>query len=413
MKYYKFTIVILLSLLISACSKSVKSENTPHLRASWIATVLQLDWPKSTPIFTADRIATQKKELIAILDEAVNMGMNAIIFQVKPNADAFYRSNILPWSTYLTGTLGKDPGYDPLDFIIKEAHKRNLKLHAWLNPYRVSMDTSKETIHMLENTPPEAPKSVYSRHQDWIGIAWDRFVLDPGIPAVRFWIEEVVTELVSNYDIDCIHFDDYFYAESTDSLLNDEKTYLAYGTAFSNKADWRRNNTYLLIKQLSKKIKALKPHVEFGISPAGVWRNKKDDLSVSDTQVGHPNYDAAYADTRRWVQEELIDYIAPQIYWPLARKVASYDVIAKWWANVVRPTKTRLYIGMALYKVGKYDALEPDWSIDGGVPEIKRQLDLNESIPEIQGSILFRQGSLQEPETQKVAEYIKKRWRGL
>lgn len=413
MKYYKFTIVILLSLLISACSKSVKSENTPHLRASWIATVLQLDWPKSTPIFTADRIATQKKELIAILDEAVNMGMNAIIFQVKPNADAFYRSNILPWSTYLTGTLGKDPGYDPLDFIIKEAHKRNLKLHAWLNPYGVSMDTSKETIHMLENTPPEAPKSVYSRHQDWIGIAWDRFVLDPGIPAVRFWIEEVVTELVSNYDIDGIHFDDYFYAESTDSLLNDEKTYLAYGTAFSNKADWRRNNTYLLIKQLSKKIKALKPHVEFGISPAGVWRNKKDDLSGSDTQVGHPNYDAAYADTRRWVQEELIDYIAPQIYWPLARKVASYDVIAKWWANVVRPTKTRLYIGMALYKVGKYDALEPDWSIDGGVPEIKRQLDLNESIPEIQGSILFRQGSLQEPETQKVAEYIKKRWRGL
>lgn len=413
MKYYKFTIVILLSLLISACSKSVKSENIPHLRASWIATVLQLDWPKSTPIFTADRIATQKKELIAILDEAVNMGMNAIIFQVKPNADAFYRSNILPWSTYLTGTLGKDPGYDPLDFIIKEAHKRNLKLHAWLNPYRVSMDTSKETIHMLENTPPEAPKSVYSRHQDWIGIAWDRFVLDPGIPAVRFWIEEVVTELVSNYDIDGIHFDDYFYAESTDSLLNDEKTYLAYGTAFSNKADCRRNNTYLLIKQLSKKIKALKPHVEFGISPAGVWRNKKDDLSGSDTQVGHPNYDAAYADTRRWVQEELIDYIAPQIYWPLARKVASYDVIAKWWANVVRPTKTRLYIGMALYKVGKYDALEPDWSIDGGVPEIKRQLDLNESIPEIQGSILFRQGSLQEPETQKVAEYIKKRWRGL
>jgi len=413
MKYYKFTIVILLSLLISACSKSIKSENTPHLRASWIATVLQLNWPKSTPIFTADRIATQKKELIAILDEAINMGMNAIIFQVKPNADAFYRSNILPWSTYLTGTLGKDPGYDPLDFIIKEAHKRNLKLHAWLNPYRVSMDTSKETIHMLENTPPEAPKSVYSSHQDWIGIAWDRFVLDPGIPTVRFWIEEVVSELVSNYDIDGIHFDDYFYAESTDSLLNDEKTYLAYGTAFSNKADWRRNNTYLLIKQLSKKIKALKPHVEFGISPAGVWRNKKNDPSGSDTQVGHPNYDAAYADTRRWVQEELIDYIAPQIYWPLARKVASYDVIAKWWANVVRPTKTRLYIGMALYKVGKYDALEPDWSIDGGIPEIKRQLDLNESIPEIQGSILFRQGSLQEPETQKVAEYIKKRWRGL
>lgn len=413
MKYYKFTIVILLSLLTSACSKSVKSENIPHLRASWITTVLQLDWPKSSPIFTADRIATQKKELIVILDEAVNMGMNAIIFQVKPNADAFYRSNILPWSTYLTGTLGKDPGYDPLDFIIKEAHKRNLKLHAWLNPYRVSMDTSKETIHMLENTPPEAPKSVYSCHQDWIGIDWDRFVLDPGIPAVRFWIEEVVTELVSNYDIDGIHFDDYFYAESTDSLLNDEKTYLAYGTAFSNKADWRRNNTYLLIKQLSKKIKALKPHVEFGISPAGVWRNKKDDLNGSDTQVGHPNYDAAYADTRRWVQEELIDYIAPQIYWPLARKVASYDVIAKWWANVVRPTKTRLYIGMALYKVGKYDALEPDWSIDSGVPEIKRQLDLNESIPEIQGSILFRQGSLQEPEIQKVAEYIQKRWRGL
>ncbi|WP_339056560.1 glycoside hydrolase family 10 protein [Candidatus Regiella endosymbiont of Tuberolachnus salignus] len=413
MKYYKFTIVILLSLLISACSKSVKSENTTHLRASWVATVEQLDWPKSVPVFTADRIATQKKELIAILDESVNMGMNAIIFQVKPNADAFYRSNILPWSAYLTGTLGQDPGYDPLDFIIKEAHKRNLKLHVWLNPYRVAMDTSKKTIHMLENTPPKAPKSVYSSHPDWIRTAYNLFVLDPGIPAVRAWIEDIVTEIVSNYDIDGIHFDDYFYYESTDSTVNDEKTYLAYGTAFSNKADWRRNNTYLLIQQLSKKIKTLKPHVEFGISPAGVWRNKKDDPKGSDTQAGLPNYDTAYADTRRWVQEELIDYIAPQIYWPVARKEASYDVIAKWWANVVQPTKTRLYIGMALYKVGKYNALEPDWSIDGGVPEIKRQLDLNESIPEIQGSILFRQGFLQEPETQKVVEYIKKRWRGL
>lgn len=272
------------------------------------------------------------------------------------------------------------------------------------------MNTKQETIDALLNSSEDSPPSVYKQHKEWTGIAYDRFVLDPGVLEVRKWLEDIVTEIVSNYDIDGVQFDDYFYYESSDSKLDDEGTYVKYGVAFGNKADWRRYNTYTLIKELSHKIKSIKPAIQFGISPAGVWRNKRDDIRGSETQVGLPNYDAAYADTRQWVMEELIDYITPQIYWPFAREVARYDVIAKWWADTVRLTNTKLYIGMALYKVGTENSAEPDWAIDGGIPEIKRQLDLNESMPEIKGCMLFRHLFLRELQTQQVVEYMKKRW---
>src|SRR5690606_30533429 len=228
--------------------------------------------------------------------------------------------------------------FDPLKFMIEEAHKRNIKVHAWFNPYRVSMNTERETQQALENSSPDSQPSVYKIHPEWIGVAAKRYVLDPGIPAVRNWVENIVGEVVQKYDVDGVQFDDYFYNETPSSQLGDNETFARYGTQFKDKSDWRRYNTYMLVQEVFKRIKKIKPAVQFGISPGGVWRNKKDDPLGSDTRAGATNYDNAFADTRRWVKDSIIDYIAPQVYWPLERKIVPYGTIVKWWAATVRET---------------------------------------------------------------------------
>uniref|UniRef100_A0A3B0M0M2 Glycosyl hydrolase-like 10 domain-containing protein n=1 Tax=Arsenophonus endosymbiont of Trialeurodes vaporariorum TaxID=235567 RepID=A0A3B0M0M2_9GAMM len=413
------TSLFCLFLVVGCNNKKIADEQKATIkqdipvRGVWLTTVSRLDWPSLSSVNLDSeklRIEVQKKKLTDKLDNVVKLGINTIFFQVKPDGTALYHSHILPWSDVLTGVVGKDPGYDPLAFIITEAHKRNLKIHAWLNPYRVSMDTQPETIVSLQKTLNSPPASVYVLHKDWIRTAYDRFVLDPGLPEVRNWITSIVAELVKNYDIDGIQFDDYFYYETHSSKLNDEATFQRYGQGFLDKASWRRNNTLLLIREVSSTIRSLKPTIEFGISPGGVWRNISDDPRGSDTKAGGPTYDRSYADTRLWVKEGLLDYIAPQIYWPFAREIVKYDVIAKWWADVVRSTNTKLYIGVALYKVGVSSQTESDWSLDGGVPELKRQLDLNDELPEIKGEILFREGLLQSPPTAEAVKYLKARW---
>ncbi|WP_394516572.1 glycoside hydrolase family 10 protein (plasmid) [Pantoea sp. SGAir0430] len=384
---------------------------TEPLRGVWLTTVSRLDWPpiSSVTASPALRIRQQQQALTAKLDKLHSLGINTVFFQVKPDGTALWRSRILPWSDTLTGNIGQDPGYDPLQFILDEAHKRGMKVHAWFNPYRVSTNTKPATVTALNNTLQLQPASVFVLHRDWIRTASDRFVLDPGIPAARDWITSIVAEVVSNYAIDGVQFDDYFYTETAASPLNDSATFRQYGAGFASKADWRRHNTQLLIEQVSHTIKQLKPGVEFGVSPAGVWRNLSHDAAGSDTR-GAAAYDEAYADTRRWVQLGLLDYIAPQLYWPFARQAARYDVLARWWANVVQPTHTRLYIGVALYKVGEASKSEPDWTVQGGVPELKKQLDLNESLPHIDGTILFREDYLNQPQTQQAVDYLRQRW---
>ncbi|KTS17039.1 MULTISPECIES: glycoside hydrolase family 10 protein [Pantoea] len=384
---------------------------TEPVRGVWLTTVSRLDWPpiSSVTASPALRIRQQQQALTAKLDKLHSLGINTVFFQVKPDGTALWRSRILPWSDTLTGNIGQDPGYDPLQFILDEAHKRGMKVHAWFNPYRVSTNTKPATVTALNNTLQLQPASVFVLHRDWIRTASDRFVLDPGIPAARDWITSIVAEVVSNYAIDGVQFDDYFYTETAASPLNDSATFRQYGAGFASKADWRRHNTQLLIEQVSHTIKQLKPGVEFGVSPAGVWRNLSHDAAGSDTR-GAAAYDEAYADTRRWVQLGLLDYIAPQLYWPFARQAARYDVLARWWANVVQPTHTRLYIGVALYKVGEASKSEPDWTVQGGVPELKKQLDLNESLPHIDGTILFREDYLNQPQTQQAVDYLRQRW---
>ncbi|MEI7087016.1 glycoside hydrolase family 10 protein [Pectobacterium versatile] len=387
-------------------------QNKQPMRGVWLATVSRLDWPPVASVNVsspASRITQQQDALKGKLDKLKSLGINTVFFQVKPDGTALWPSKILPWSDMLTGNIGEDPGYDPLQFMLDEAHKRGMKVHAWFNPYRVSVNTKSATVTELNSTLSQNPASVFVLHRDWIRTAGDRFVLDPGIPEARSWITSIVAEVVAHYPIDGVQFDDYFYAESSGSMLNDGEIFKKYGQGFGSKADWRRHNTQLLIEQVSRTIKQLKPDVEFGVSPAGVWRNRSHDAAGSDTR-GAAAYDEAYADTRLWVQQGLLDYIAPQIYWPFARDAARYDVLAKWWADVVKPTNTRLYIGVALYKVGEPSKNEPDWTINGGVPELKKQLDLNESMPQINGTILFRENYLNQPQTQEAVNYLRNRW---
>ncbi|WIX07031.1 glycoside hydrolase family 10 protein [Xanthomonas oryzae] len=386
-----------------------------QMRATWVTSVLNLDWPSAVSAQMADpvaRVMAQQQELLTILDQAQALHLNTLVFQVKPCADALYRSRILPWSQVLTGVLGKDPGFDPLAFLLRHAHARGIQVHAWLNPYRVSTDISQATLEMLSTAASDSPPSVYVQHPEWVGVAAGRLVLDPGIPAVRRWICAVVAELIVHYDVDGVQFDDYFYSETAQSPLDDAQTYARQGAGFADKGDWRRDNTYRLIRDVGTTIRAIRPSVAFGVSPAGVWRNRQDDPRGSDTQAGAPSFDVAYADTRRWVREALIDYIVPQIYWPFARQIVRYDVIARWWADTVGTGRVQLYIGMALYKVGTSSALEPDWTVAGGVPEIARQLDLNAALPQIRGCMLFRHGFLAQPQTAQVVDYLTLRWQG-
>lgn len=376
-----------------------------HLRGAWISTAINLDWPSletKNIENNSERIQKSKDELAAILDKAVEMNLNTVFFQVSPEGDAFYKSSVAAWSRYLTGTFGKDPGFDPLDFAIEEAHKRNLEIHAWFNPYRVSMDTKAATAASLN-----IEKSVFKEHPDWIKSSMDRFVVDPGIPDARKWVSDRVMEVVGNYDIDGVHFDDYFYYERYVGELKDEDTYKKYNKGlFSNIGDWRRNNTYLLIKELSKKIRITKPWVKFGISPAGVWGNKKDGLSSgSNTSSSFTNYNKSFADTKKWVQEELLDYIAPQIYFSFANPRASYGEVASWWSEVCKGKKVHLYIGHALYKIN--DDTDQYFNGENAVPEFSRQLKFNIVKPEIMGSIMFRIQNFSNAGKQQVVSAIK------
>ncbi|WP_425267191.1 glycoside hydrolase family 10 protein [Buttiauxella warmboldiae] len=401
--------------LVTPVAKPLPLKPLQHqepVRGVWLTTVSRLDWPPVASVNisnAASRIRQQQAALKHKLDNLKSLGINTVFFQVKPDGTALWASKILPWSDTLTGKIGADPGYDPLQFMLDEAHKRGIKVHAWFNPYRVSTNTKPSTVAELNRTLSDRPPSVFVLHRDWIRTSGERFVLDPGIPEVRDWITSIVAEVVSRYAVDGVQFDDYFYTETPASRINDSETFQQYGQGFAAKADWRRNNTEQLIEQVSRTIKQLKPEVEFGVSPAGVWRNRSFDPAGSDTR-GAAAYDESFADTRKWVQQGLLDYIAPQLYWPFARDAARYDVLAKWWADVVRPTHTRLYIGVALYKVGEFSKKEPDWTINGGVPELKKQLDLNESLPQINGTILFREDHLNQPQTQEAVRYLRSRW---
>lgn len=341
---------------------------TDEMSAAWISTVYNLDWPSST---SKNNPQMQKQELINMLDELKETGINTVILQVRPKADALYKSSINPWSDVLTGTAGKDPGYDPLKFAIEEAHKRNMDIHAWFNPYRVT--TSGTDFNKLADNSPAR------LHPNWVVSYNNKLYYDPGLPEVREHIVDTITEVVRNYNIDGIHFDDYFYP---DSNFTDSQTYNKYGNGMEI-GDWRRSNVNNLLKDVKTYIKSIKTNVKFGVSPSGIWRNKSSDPTGSDTR-GSESYSTQYADTRYWIKNNLIDYVTPQVYWPIGYSVADYSKLVSWWSNEVSGSSVNLYIGQGIYKQGT-----GDWVGQDIAGQITQQINLNRQYPNIKGSMYF------------------------
>ncbi|MDF2521582.1 MAG: hypothetical protein K0R84_2210, partial [Clostridia bacterium] len=371
-----FLLVLSLTLSMVAVPSISNAEEKPELRGVWVASVVNIDYPSKA---TMD-VESLKSEAIKILDNAKAMRMNAVFLQVRPASDALYKSKYFPWSKYLTGIQGLAPadGFDPLSFWVEEAHKRGMELHAWINPYRITKKTAAEPAQELATLYPFNPAVL---HPEWVVKYMDDLYYDPGIPEVRQLVIDGVLEIVEGYNVDGIHFDDYFYPAKG---FNDAASYKKYGSAYKSIDDWRRENVNILIKDLSKAINDTGKPVSFGVSPFGIWANSSSSPLGSDTK-GNQSYFSQYADTRKWVKEGWLDYIAPQIYWNIGYSIADYSKIVGWWEDVVDGTKVDLYIGQAAYKAGNSNPMSP-WY---GVAEIEKQLKLNEESPEVKGSIFF------------------------
>ncbi|WP_127589685.1 family 10 glycosylhydrolase [Paenibacillus lautus] len=354
-----------LYITVNKASEHPKAE----LRAAWIATVDNIDWP-AKGVTDPDQ---QKQQFISLLDQLEDAGMNAVIMQIKPTADAFYPSNYGPWSEWLTGVQGKDPGYDPLAFLLEEVHKRNMEFHAWFNPYRISLQG--DVNKLVANHPAR-------QHPEWVEEYGGKLYFNPGIPEAQQFIIDGIMEVVRNYDIDAVHFDDYFYPYPVTGVdFPDTDTFNQHKGSFTNKGDWRRNNVNQFIQNVNEAIKAEKSYVKFGISPFGIWKNKSSDPTGSETN-GLESYNAIYADSKKWVEEEWIDYITPQIYWNIGYSAAAYDKLIDWWSGVVSGKNVHLYSGQAVYKIGS----SADWS---NPEEMPNQIHYNRNFEEVRGSMYF------------------------
>lgn len=371
---FKQTIYILLvCTFVSAHARADIS-----FRGAWIATVANIDWPSKTAIGDTDM---QQTEMLWILDSLHSIGINAIIFQVRPTADALYQTHFEPVSHWLTGTQGSwgsQTPWDPLEWTIRQAHARDMEVHVWLNPYRVNL--ARTDTSML------AANHIMRQHPEWFWQYAKQWYFDPGLDQTREWICTIVQDIVDRYDIQAIHMDDYFYPyPSGKTPLPDTQTFKKHPRGFDNIRDWRRNNVNLAIQDISRTIRECRDSVEFGISPFGVWRNAAVDSTGSKTQAGITNYDNLYADIRLWIQEGWIDYVLPQLYWEIGKKTADYSELAHWWAKEVKGTDCKLYIGLAPYRLVNASSKTP-W---GKGNEISRQMRLNRNIPEISGECFY------------------------
>jgi len=361
-----------------------------EMRGVWIATVLNIDFPQ----IKGDSEA-QKKELIAILDTVQATFLNTVFFQVRPQGDALYRSQIFPWSEYLTGNAGEDPGYDPLAFIIEQAHQRGLALHAWINPYRLTMgsqDAPQNTVDSLNAASP-----VKNRPDLTLSAGDGRLYLNPGEPEALALVLAGIREILENYEVDGLHLDDYFYPP--DPNYDDSISYAKYAEDLPL-AEWRRANTQTLIAQIQALIKETRPQAAFGVSPSGIWRNSKNSPLGSATN-GFESYAQIYADTRNWVKEGLVDYIAPQLYWAIGKNGSDYETLIQWWLEVCHDTNVRLFIGQGAYRVGSLG--EEAWAT---AEEIERQLALNRKLG-LTGSIFYGYRQIKE-NTQGLQELLQK-----
>ncbi|MCS3797914.1 family 10 glycosylhydrolase [Niastella sp. OAS944] len=364
-----------------ACLLCVSTIAQPkrEFRGAWIATYTNIDWPNRT-----QTPAQQRAALLTILDHHKATGLTSLFIQVRSQCDAMYASGIEPWSADLTGTQGKapDPLWDPMQFAIEECHKRGIEFHAWLNPYRASGNSN--------NIPGYAANHVTKTHPEWLLSQGTLRILDPALPAVRDYVTSVITDIVHRYDVDGIHFDDYFYPSppaAGTAPFNDSTSFADYPRGFTVKADWRRDNVNLLIERVYDSIKNIKPWVKFGVSPSGIYRNSTNPAIGSATS-GLEHYTSLYADTRKWIQMGWVDYLCPQVYWYIGQAGANYGVIVPWWNN--NAYGRHIYIGLAGYKVND-PAQGTNWANPSMIPN---EVRLNRSLPNIYGAAVYNTNSL-------------------
>lgn len=360
-------------LLLSALASILFIHAQPkyEFRGVWVASVNNIDWPKSGDT----NPESQKADYIRLLDMHQRNGMNAMIVQVRPAADAFYPSTFEPWSQWLTGVQGQPPSpyYDPLQFMIEETHKRGMEFHAWLNPYRAVHNIGSSSV---------AANHISRIHPEWFLTYGDKKYFDPGNKEAQKFVVNVVRDIVKRYDVDAIHMDDYFYPYRIPGKeFPDAATYAKSGSKLS-KDDWRRSNTDSIIQAIGIAIKQEKKLVRFGISPFSVWRNKdKDPERGSDTRAGQTNYDDLYADILLWLKKGWIDYVTPQLYFTIGHSKVDYAKMVDWWSR--NSYGKHIYIGHGIYKV---EEKEPGWNNPNELPNQIKQL---RRYPNIQGSIYY------------------------
>ncbi len=356
--------------LVTCSFLSLYAQPKYEFRGVWIATVDNIDWPSRG----VTDPATQKAEFIRILDMHQRNGMNAVIVQVRPAADAFYPSRLEPWSEWLTGVQGKPPSphYDPLEFMIEEAHKRGMEFHAWLNPYRANFNISNASI---------ASNHVTRLHPEWFLTYGNKKYFDPANLQAQEFVVNVVRDIVKRYKVDAIHMDDYFYPYRIPGReFPDAASYARSGTKLK-KDDWRRSNVDSIIRKLSKAIKEENKMVRFGISPFSVWRNKDQDPRGSDSKAGQTNYDDLYADVLLWLRKGWIDYVAPQLYFEIGHDKVAYEKMLAWWSR--NSYGRHIYIGHGIYRTAERAAA---WKNPNELPN---QLKLLRRYPNVQGSIFY------------------------
>ncbi len=360
MKKIYFTLLLLLVALVLPAQKK------REFRGAWIQCV--------NGQFVGMTTEKMQSTLAYQLDELQKTGVNAIFFQVRPECDALYASTLEPWSRFLTGAQGQAPSpyWDPLQWMIDQCHARGMELHAWINPYRAKTKTTKQLAG--NHIAIRQPQRVF---------AYDgQFILNPGLPENRDYICSIVSDIVSRYDVDGLHIDDYFYPyPAAGSVIPDENLFRRNPNGFRNIEDWRRHNVNLFIKQLGEAVKAEKPWVKFGVSPFGIYRNKKSDPNGSDTN-GLQNYDQLYADVLLWINNGWVDYTVPQIYWEIGHKAADYETLIRWWNK--HASGRPLYIGEDVERTVKNADLQNPQS-----HQMPAKYRLHDQMENVNGTVLW------------------------
>ena len=370
-------LLILILLFVFPLVQIIRAQPKYEFRGVWVATVSNIDWPSSGNY----NVESQKAEFVNLLNMHQRNGMNAVIVQVRPSTDAFYPSPYEPWSQWLTGTQGLPPSpfYDPLQFMIDETHKRGMEFHAWCNPYRAEFSLGHSSI---------SPSHITKIHPEWFLVYGTQRFFNPGNKEVQQYVTDVIRDMVKRYDIDAVHFDDYFYPyRIAGKTFPDDSTFAKYNNNL-NREDWRRSNVDSVILFLSRAIKEENEYCKFGVSPFGVWRNNDKDTTGSATRAGQTNYDDLYADILLWLKNGWIDYVTPQLYWEFGHRLVAYETLIDWWSK--HAYGRQMYIGHGIYRA--YERNNRPWKNQNELPNQIKKLREYETV---QGSAYFSSKSFQ------------------